>query len=187
MLPGSFNFVLGLDAMSEMATVLGDTTAAARYDTAAERGRHIFHTVFWYPRLSAYGGDSGAVQTLTSPAIDIGAPPTALMPSVVKTLADDFSQKTNYTPQVGAVTSKIILNVLSENNLHSTALRAATTTQELVAVAECDHLLGGISWWRWYAEPHLPLRGNRPLDVETSGGSRSHQPGLCYLQNRDKG
>ena len=76
------------------------------------------------------------------------------MPEIVKTLADDFSTLTNFTPRVGAVTrfarkstnlccshgcdltkcvplscSKIILNVLSENGHHRTALRAATTTQ----------------------------------------------------------
>ena len=68
------------------------------------------------------------MQTLTSPAIDIAAPPASLMPAVVKTLADDFSMRTNFTPHVGAVTSKIILNVLSENGLHRTALRAATAT-----------------------------------------------------------
>jgi hypothetical protein len=51
-----------------------------------------------------------------------------LMESVIKTLEDDFATLTNFTARVGAVTSKIILNVLSENGLHRTALRAATAT-----------------------------------------------------------
>ena len=51
-----------------------------------------------------------------------------MMSAVVKTLEDDFATLTNFTPRVGAVTSKIILNVLSENGLHRTALRAATAT-----------------------------------------------------------
>lgn len=50
------------------------------------------------------------------------------MSAVIKTLEDDFATLTNFTPRVGAVTSKIILNVLSENGLHRTALRAATAT-----------------------------------------------------------
>ena len=74
------------------------------------------------------GGDNGAVQTLTSPAIKIAAPPASMMPAVIQTLENDFAALTNFTPRVGAVTSKIILNVLSENGLHRTALRAATAT-----------------------------------------------------------
>ena len=42
----------------------------------------------------------------------------------------DIAQRTNYTPNVGAVTSKILLNVLSDHGLHETALRVATTTDE---------------------------------------------------------
>ena len=44
--------------------------------------------------------------------------------------AQDIAQRTNYTPNVGAVTSKILLNVLSDHGLHETALRVATTTDE---------------------------------------------------------
>ena len=77
---------------------------------------------------SSQGGDNGAVQTLTSPAIKVAAPPASMMSAVIKTLQDDFATLTNFTPRVGAVTSKIILNVLSENGLHRTALRVATAT-----------------------------------------------------------
>jgi alpha-L-rhamnosidase len=153
---GSFNFVLGLKAMASMATVLGNTTAATRYAAAAERGRQVFHTAFYNPQLHAYGGDDGAVQTLTLPAIDIGAPPQALMESVLKGLAGDFA-RTNYTPQVGAVTSKIVLNVLSENGLHSTALRAATTTQEP-------------SWGWWWSQNATTCFEAFP----GGGGTRNH-------------
>lgn len=44
--------------------------------------------------------------------------------------AQDIAQRTLYTPNVGAVTSKILLNVLSEYGLHEIALRIATTTNE---------------------------------------------------------
>jgi alpha-L-rhamnosidase len=127
---GGYNFVLGLRAMANMASILGQSSAASRYAVAAERGRQVFHRTFYNPGFRAYGGDEGAFQSLNLPAIEIEAPPHPLLASVVQGLANDFAQRTNMTPQVGSVTSKIILNVLSENGLHSTALRVATTTQK---------------------------------------------------------
>ena len=90
-----------------------------------------FHSIFWNAGQQRYGGDPGAIQSLSLPALDIGAPPTAALHStVVKTLRDDLVTNTNYTLRVGAVTSKILLNILSENGLHETALRTATSTEE---------------------------------------------------------
>ena len=77
-----------------------------------------------------YGGDEGAIQTLTTPALAIGSAPASLTSTVIQTLANDLRQTTKYTLRVGAVTSKILLNVLSENGLHETALRTATNTDE---------------------------------------------------------
>ena len=127
---GGFNFVLDLRAMSEMALVLGKPTDASRYASLAEVATASFHSAFWSPQFHAYGGDYGAIQTLTLPALAIGAPPAALLDTVVQTLADDIAQRTEFTPAVGAVTSKILLNVLSDHGLHETALRVATTTTE---------------------------------------------------------
>ena len=42
----------------------------------------------------------------------------------------DHLKMINYTMAVGAVTSKILFNLLSENGLHETALRAAINTEE---------------------------------------------------------
>jgi len=150
---GSYNFILGLKAMANMAEVLGQSSAASRYAAAAERGRQVFHRFFYNPRFHAYGGDDGAFQSLNLPAIDIGAPPQPLVASVIQGLANDFALRTNMTPQVGSVTSKIILNVLSENGLHSTALRVATTTQEP-------------SWGWWWAN-------NATTCWEAFGGGQS--------------
>ena len=127
---GGFNYVLGLRAMSDIATVLGNSSAATRYSTLAQTGTTEFQKFFWNETVQRYGGDLGAIQSLTLPALKIGAPPAALLPVVVKTLNDDLVERTNYTLRVGAVTSKILLNVLSENGLHETALRTATGTVE---------------------------------------------------------
>ena len=49
--------------------------------------------------------------------------------TVVAAVQRDLEQRVPaYTANVGAVTSKIILNVLSENGLHESALRVATQT-----------------------------------------------------------
>ena len=43
---------------------------------------------------------------------------------------DDDIKSINYTLAIGAVTSKILFNLLSENGLHETALRTAISTDE---------------------------------------------------------
>jgi len=72
---GGFNYVLGLEAMARMATLLGNSSYATRYTTAADKSRQVFHKTFYNEKLKAYGGDAGAIQTLTTPAIEINAPP----------------------------------------------------------------------------------------------------------------
>ena len=61
-----------------------------------------------------------------------------------------------YTLRVGAVTSKILLNVLSENGRHETALRAATTTAE-------------DSWGFWWANNATTCYESWPIDQVASG------------------
>jgi hypothetical protein len=51
---GGFNYVLGLQAMSEMATAIGDTVTGKRYSSLADQARHTFHTDFYNPRMHAY-------------------------------------------------------------------------------------------------------------------------------------
>jgi alpha-L-rhamnosidase len=168
-----FNYVLGLEAMSRIAIVLGNHSAAARYAHLANAARDDFHDLFYNTKVERYGGDIMAVQSLTVPALKIGSPPPALIASVVQTLDDDLAHRTNYTLRVGAVTAKLLLNVLSENGLHESALRTATANampswgywweQNLTTCAEAfpnnftfqqgtlNHifLCGGIGHWMW--------------------------------------
>ena len=116
--------------MASMASSLGNSTASTRYASLASTATSSFHSAFYNTKMGQYGGDSGAVQSLTLPALFIHSPPAQLFPSVLRTLANDLSQSTDYDPRVGAVTSKILLNVLSDNGLHATALRAATSVTE---------------------------------------------------------
>ena len=126
---GGFNYVLGLQAMSRIATVLGNSSAASRYAQYASKATEEFHSFFFNASVGRYGGDTGAIQSLSLPALKIGSPPASIYPRVVQTVGDDLA-KINYTMAVGAVTSKIVFNTLSENGLHEQALRTAINTEE---------------------------------------------------------
>ena len=128
---GGFNydFVLGLRAMAQMAVTLGNITAAARYAEYASKGTKEFHSYFYNASVGRYGDDEGAIQSLSLPALKIGSPPASVYPALVKTVADDI-EAISYTLAVGAVTSKILFNMLSENGLHESALRTAINTDE---------------------------------------------------------
>ena len=102
---------------------------ATRYDNLAKAATAEFHAAFFNSALGEYGGDDGATQSLSAPALAIGSPPANLTSTVVAAVQRDLEQRVPaYTANVGAVTSKIILNVLSENGLHESALRVATQT-----------------------------------------------------------
>ena len=126
---GGFSYVLGLRAMSYMANVLGHSSAAARYSHFASKGTEEFHSFFYNSSAGRYGGDVGAIQSLSLPALKIGSPPPSVYPHIVNLVRDDLAA-INYTMAVGAVTSKIIFNVLSENGMHESALRTAVSTEE---------------------------------------------------------
>jgi hypothetical protein len=87
---GGFSYVEGLRAMSRIATVLGNHSAAARYERLAIAGKEEFHSYFYDPVRGRYGGDEGAIQSLTLPALLIGSPPASVYPHVVQTVADDI-------------------------------------------------------------------------------------------------
>lgn len=126
---GGFNYVLGLRAMAQIAGVVGNSSAAARYSWYATKGTKEFHAYFYNSSAGRYGGDIGATQSLSLPALKIGSAPPAVYSGLVNTI-DDNLRSIGYTLAVGAVTSKILFNMLSENGLHESALRTAINTEE---------------------------------------------------------
>lgn len=158
---GAFNYVLGLQAMASMAAVVGNSSAAARYTAIAAKATSDFHTAFWNPAMNQYGGDAGAVQSLTTPALFIESPPANLFPTVLNTLQTNLASSTGYNPFVGAVTSKILLNVLSTNGLHETALRTATQTS-------------APSWGFWWNRNSSTCWESWPLDAGHGAGTVNH-------------
>lgn len=167
---GGFNYVLTLRAMADIAKALGDAGSATRYSTLAESSKHGFHTVFWNEKLRQYGGDAGAVQELTTPALALGSAPVAAAGTVLATLEADLTNTTGFLPRVGAVTSKYLLNVLTDAGLHEVALKVATSTaqpswgywwkqgsttcwESWTGFGTKNHifLCGGIGHWMWKA------------------------------------
>ena len=130
---GGFNYVLGLDAMGDVAAALNKSADAARYRRLATGARAMFHATFYSNTTGYYGGvnsSSPDVQTLTAPPLLIGSAPAALRPVLAGQLEADLANQTAHHPSVGAVVSKILLNVLSANGLHADALKVATQTTE---------------------------------------------------------
>lgn len=120
----SFSYILSLRAMAQMASVVGDHNATARYEGLGAAATAEFHAFFFNTSVERYGGDLGAVQSLSLPALEIDAPPTkAIRATVVETLHNDLALRSNYTLRVGAVTSKILLNVPTYTTLRDRSLR----------------------------------------------------------------
>ena len=89
---GGFNYVLVLRAMAGMATLLGHGADAANYTALAAGATAAFHRTFFNPALGRMGGDLGAVQSLTVPALAIGSAPTPeLHDQLVQQLAADVA------------------------------------------------------------------------------------------------
>eukprot|EP01047_Picozoa_sp_COSAG01_P022439 COSAG01_NODE_1331_length_10699_cov_28.574717_3_plen_247_part_00 len=81
---GGFSYVKVLQAMQRMAQVLGKPSD--RYKKLEATATVDFHTIFWNPALNAYGGDFGATQSLSLPALYIHATPAPLVDTVLTTL-----------------------------------------------------------------------------------------------------
>ena len=83
---GGFSFVKVLEAMAQMAQVVGKPAESDRYRRLATTATDAFHSMFWNPDLKAYGGDYGATQSLSLPALYIRATPPPLVDTVLTTL-----------------------------------------------------------------------------------------------------
>lgn len=123
-----FSYVRGLDIMSRVANALDYTSEGDHYRILADAARAGYHARFFDESISAYGSNASQLsfQTLNIPGLVIHAPPAAIRTAIVAGLAHDLQNRTDYHLGTGAVTSKYLLNVLSENGLHNAALRVAT-------------------------------------------------------------
>jgi alpha-L-rhamnosidase len=131
------SYVLGLRAMATLARQLGRADDAQRYAADAAAATIGFHARFWNTTSQAYGSDLGGQQMLAVPAMAVDAMPTAqVRDRMTALLREDLHNRSGHHLQVGAVSSKSYLNVLSGSGLHAEALRVATQRTE-----------PGWGWW----------------------------------------
>jgi alpha-L-rhamnosidase len=159
---GGYSYVLALRAMETVAGALGEKYSAdhTRYATLATQARQSFHKRFYNETAGLYGGDRGAVQMLSIPALTIDAmlPEYAQVEAqVLRAVELDLANRSGYHLQVGAVTAKPLLNQLSSHGLHSAALRIATQTTEP-------------SWGHWFSA----YNATTCHEKWTSDSSRDH-------------
>jgi alpha-L-rhamnosidase len=162
---GSFSYVLVLRAMAAMASALGEAENATSYSQLAANATADFHHTFWNERTQSYGSDLGGMQSLTLPALKIGSPPASVEARVVQNLQDDVEQRNDYHLAVGAVTGKILLNVLSDHGLHSSAMKVATQTTSP-------------SWGFWWSQGSTTCWETFPTNenATSAAGGPGHTP-----------
>ena len=129
-----YSYVQILRAMATMAPLVRpplSPSVAARYERLATDALGSYQGTFWNRRLNAYGGDSGAAQSLNIPGLNLGvAASRGVEAQVLQVLKHNLENETNNHLRVGAVVSKMLLNTLSEHGLHTSALKIATQEDE---------------------------------------------------------
>lgn len=133
----AFNYILSLDAMAEMATILdadpsvdlpGLAADAARYTALAKKFRPIFHDRFFNASVNAYGARELELQSLTVAPLALGGVvPESKLPAVINSLSNDVKVNDNHFT-VGSVGAKHLLPQLSAHKLHHQAMAIATQT-----------------------------------------------------------
>jgi alpha-L-rhamnosidase len=155
------SYILTLRAMATLAGALNKTAEKQHYSAlaATATASASFHRVHYNEPLASYGGDEAMVQALAVPALVLKSAPSAeIANKVVSSVQHDLETRTNYHLSTGAVTSKWLLGVLSENGLHSAALKIATQTTSP-------------SWGWWLAL-------NATTCMETWHNGTGHHPGI---------
>ena len=168
----AFSYVRSLQSMQRIAaTVLGNMSSdCTRYAALATAARADFHKRYYDPDLKVYGTNQSwsSFQTLNVPPLVLGSTPAPLIPGLISAFENDLANRTNFHVGVGAVTSKYLLNVLSDNGLHEHALKVATQDSapswgywKALGATTCwetwgtgdshNHifLCGGVSEWMW--------------------------------------
>lgn len=126
-----FSYVEGLEAMASMARQLHLPDDVAKYSNLAVAAKQAFHSAFWNETSLSYGSDSTGLQMLTIPALAIAAMPNLeVQARTVGLLRTDLVNRSGQHLQIGAVTSKPYLSMLSQYGLHENALRVATQRTE---------------------------------------------------------
>eukprot|EP00051_Salpingoeca_urceolata_P001214 m.39380 g.39380 ORF g.39380 m.39380 type:complete len:1029 (+) comp11266_c0_seq1:188-3274(+) len=123
----AFNYILSLNALSDMATVLGKSADAAKYAALSKEMKPVYHKLFYNASFAAYGKTKLEVQSLTAAPLAMDAVPADLSDSVVNALKENIESFGSHLT-FGAVGAKHLLPQLTRHGLYDTAMSIATQT-----------------------------------------------------------
>jgi alpha-L-rhamnosidase len=123
----SANFLLALQSIEAIATALGESSDAARWDAQYKRLSAAFDARFWNDAAGTWTTDSMEVQTITSIVLGAGVGSAAHRTIAVATLAANVAKYDNHLT-VGSAGQKWLLRTLSKEGHHDVALKVATQT-----------------------------------------------------------
>jgi hypothetical protein len=121
------NYIMAIDAMVTMADAIGQTADAARYSQELTQWRVAYDARFFDQSTGTYTSNPLEVQTITATALAAKAVPAARLSSAVRALATDVSSR-GFHLSVGSVGQKWLLNELTANGHHDSALKVAMQT-----------------------------------------------------------
>lgn len=124
--PGSAaaNFLLALDAMRQLASVVGLEQDVANYTATLETMRRTYDAQFWNASTQSYSPCALNMQTLTSLALAAKVPSEKRRAVAVASLVSNIAARDNHVT-VGSTGAPVLLQQLSENGEHDVALRLA--------------------------------------------------------------
>ena len=124
-----FNYILAIDAMGEMARVVGNAADEARYLALSASLRKLYWPLFYNGTLGAFGVHELDLQTSTVAPLALGGViPKASEPGVLASLHADVMTTQRGHLTVGSIGAKHLLPQLSRHGLHDDAMTVATQT-----------------------------------------------------------
>lgn len=123
------NFLLALKASVEIATSLGDTEDATRYQGIYQTLLPEYQSSFWNETLGTWAKDPLELQTLTSLSLAIPGLGDSYKTKALSALLKDIEARDHHLT-VGSAGQKWLLRTLSSEGHHDTALQLALQTSE---------------------------------------------------------
>ena len=114
------NYILAVQAMTQMAAAIGESADAARYGAQLAGWKALFHAAHWHANTSSYTGTQLEVQAISAIALGADAVPPALREQVVRAgMVDDIVAR-GYHHTIGSTGAKWLLADFHETRVDLT-------------------------------------------------------------------
>lgn len=122
------NYLMALNAMSEMAEAIGNAEDAVKYSNLHVKLAPVFHSRFYTPTTKSYNhNNSNETQSLNSIALGAGLVPGDYIQRVQESLTQNVRDR-DYHLSVGATGAMYLLKALNNAGDPDAAMRVATQT-----------------------------------------------------------